>query len=154
MDLATGAMDMVTDGYDREVGGDGFQWLDDDRLIAINSDHGNANLVQINVRDHTVTPLWTYQGVVQSFVYARKGERLLAIASDFVTPSEIYDVSTSENPTVLTAINKVLSDEFLLTRPEDISYTGTSGHTIHGYLHKPPGFDPTRTYPMITLAHG
>ncbi|RTE75759.1 hypothetical protein BHE90_009800 [Fusarium euwallaceae] len=154
IDLATGDTGRVTDGYDREVGGDGFEWLDNDRLIAINSDHGNANLVEIHVHSHTVTPWWTGQRVVSSFAYARQGKRLLAIASDFTSPGEIYDVSRREKPTVITSINNRLSDGLLLTKPEVILYQGPSGDTIHGYLHKPPSFDPTQKYPMITLAHG
>lgn len=154
MDLASGGVEMATDGYDREVGGDGFQWLDDDELITINSDHGNANLARINIRDHTVTPWWTGQRVVDSFAYARRAKRLLAVASDFVTPSEIYDINMPEKAKKLTGVNNFLCDELILTKPEEISYQGPSEHTIHGYLHKPPSFDPTHTYPMITIAHG
>ncbi|KAK2685153.1 hypothetical protein QWA68_016433 [Fusarium oxysporum] len=154
MELSTGAIETVTDKYDREVGGNGFEWLDNDRLIAINSDQVNANLVQIDVCNHTVTPWCTGQRVVSSFAYARQGKQLLAIASDFTTPGEIYDISVPGKTAIITSINKHLSDQLLLTKPEEVRYQGPSGDTIHGYLHKPANFDPTQKYPMITLAHG
>ncbi|KAH7009647.1 hypothetical protein EDB80DRAFT_682123 [Ilyonectria destructans] len=116
--------------------------------------HGNANLVRINVRSHTVTPWWTGQRVVDSSAYARKAKRLLAVASDFVIPSEIYDISAPEKAKKFTSVNTFLRDELIFTKPEEISYQGPSEHTVNGYLHKPPSFDPTHTYPMITTPHG
>lgn len=141
MDLGNGATDMDTDKYDREIGDDGFEWLDDNRLIAINSDQGNANLVEIDVRNHTVTPWWAGQRVVSSFAYARQGKRLLAIASDFTTPEEIYDISVPEHATVITSINKNLSDDimagadYLIARPYvDDTKLGISGASAGGVL--------------------
>ncbi|KAJ3533456.1 hypothetical protein NM208_g7974 [Fusarium decemcellulare] len=128
MDLATGVTDMITSNYDREVGGDGFRWLDDDHIIAIKSR-----------RELYLFP---------------KGKRVLAIASDFTTPPEIYDTSTRGEAMMLTSVNEFLTDELVLASPEHISYGGPSGETIHGYLYKPPGFDALQTYPLIMLAHG
>ncbi|KAF4465602.1 alpha beta-hydrolase [Fusarium albosuccineum] len=154
MDLATGATDMITSSYDREVGGDGFRWLDDDHIIAISSDHGHAGLIQINVHNHTVTPWWTGQRVVESFACSPKGKRVLAIASDFTTPPEIYDASLRGEAMMLTSVNQFPTDELVLASPEHISYEGPSGDTIYGYLYKPPDFEALQTYPLITLAHG
>lgn len=154
MDLATGIADDVTTNYDREVGADGFQWLDKHRLIAINNDSGNANIIKIDVRDHSVKPWWTGERVVHNFSIVPHGTRVLAIASDFVSPPEIYDVSDPENAKILTSVNEFLQKEIILTRPEVISYEGPSGVMIHGYLHKPPNFNADLTYPMIVLCHG
>lgn len=69
MDLASGAVEMLTGGYDREVSelnGSKMLWLDDERLLAVDYDEGNFGLVEINLRDKTVRPWWKgREGVVR-----------------------------------------------------------------------------------------
>ena len=41
-----------------------------------------------------------------------------------------------------------------LVEPEEISYRSWDGLYIQGFLHLPPDFDPTRTYPALVQVHG
>ncbi|CAG9989008.1 unnamed protein product [Clonostachys byssicola] len=138
MELESGKAEIVTDNYDREIG-DVFHWLDNDRIAAINSDFGNANIVVVDTRSHDVTPLWTGDRVVSNFAYSEK---------------KIYRITDGGNAEALTSVNRFLREELDLTKPEQISYKGPSGLRVHGYLYKPPAFDASHIYPLITLAHG
>lgn len=168
LDLASGAVEMVTGGYDREVGGingSEVRWLDDERLVAVDYDEGNFGLVEINVRDKTVRPWWKRrEGVVRGLEVVKVGEaavggegvglkegrtevRVLTVASDFVTPSEIWEiVGETDNKVTeavpLTGINTFLTEDLRLRVPENISYRGPGGQMIRGWMYTPPSFEP------------
>jgi dipeptidyl aminopeptidase/acylaminoacyl peptidase len=37
---------------------------------------------------------------------------------------------------------------------EDFAFVGAMGDSVHGFLIKPPGFDPAKKYPLVYLVHG
>ncbi|MDX1647027.1 MAG: prolyl oligopeptidase family serine peptidase [Longimicrobiales bacterium] len=41
-----------------------------------------------------------------------------------------------------------------LVEPEEISYRSWDGLYIQAFLYRPPGFDPSRTYPALVQVHG
>lgn len=153
MDLQTGVTSNVTAGYDREAGGDGFAWLDDRHIIAVGYDMGNTDLIKVDIDNLRVTPVWTGDREVRDFRLAARANRLIAVASDFVTPPELYEVKDGEGVR-LTSFNRHLQAELALTRPEAISFKGPGGQMIHGWLQRPPAFDPVNKYPLIVWAHG
>ncbi|MCM2459432.1 S9 family peptidase [Pseudomonas sp. CG7] len=153
MDLASGVTVNVTADYDREMGASGLMWKNDHRLITINNDFGNANLVEVDIANHQIYPLWLGDRVVESFHFSRAANRLIAVASDFITPPELYLVGEGGG-IQLGATNQHIRDERSLTKPEAITYQRAGGGTIHGYLHKPPVVDPHQKYPLIVWAHG
>ncbi len=153
MDMVTGETTNMTTGYDREVGGDGLMWLDERRLISINNDAGNANLIELDILAQTVIPLWSGRHVVQSFHLAQESKRLIAVASSFVNPPELYEVVDGTGMQI-SEVNRHIRNELLLTAPEEITYEGPGGETIHGYLHQPPMLAASHSYPLIVWAHG
>lgn len=58
-------------------------------------------------------------------------------------------------PRVLTALNAGLLAARTLGQVEEIWYPSSKdGRRIHGWIIKPPGFDPARKYPLILEIHG
>ncbi len=41
-----------------------------------------------------------------------------------------------------------------LRAAQDIEFTGVGDVTVHGFVVRPPGFDSTRTWPLLVLVHG
>ena len=41
-----------------------------------------------------------------------------------------------------------------LSRLEEFGFVGAQGDSVFGWLLKPPGFDPSRRYPLVYLVHG
>lgn len=185
MDLASGAVEMLTGGYDREVSelnGSKMRWLDDERLLAVDYDEGNFGLVEINLRDKTVRPWWKgREGVVRGLEVVTVGEaaaggedvglkeerteaRVFTVASDFVTPPEIWEIvgetdnkATEARP--LTRINAFLTDDLRLRGPETISYKGPGGQMIRGWMYTSPSFEPDNNtaptkHPLLLYPHG
>ncbi|HLL79549.1 MAG TPA: S9 family peptidase, partial [Ktedonobacteraceae bacterium] len=54
----------------------------------------------------------------------------------------------------LTSANDALLEELQLSAPEYLPYTGYEGWPMDGWIIRPPGFDPSKKYPLIVEIHG
>jgi dipeptidyl aminopeptidase/acylaminoacyl peptidase len=81
--------------------------------------------------------------------------RTLALAGQ--TPStlpEIYRTPLSSyRPVAVTDMSRQIRSWGLGTA-ETVSWTSTDGARVEGVLHRPPGFDPSRKYPLMVVIHG
>ena len=68
-------------------------------------------------------------------------------------PSGTGNVTTTE-PQPVTNLNEPLLADTHLSVPEPFTFAGADGTPIHGWLLKPPGFDPSHKYPVVFLLHG
>ena len=70
-------------------------------------------------------------------------------------PSEVYVAGPDgSNPTQLTHHNVPLISQLDLPKLEGFSFPGADGDAVHGWLLRPPGFDPSKKYPVVFLIHG
>lgn len=69
-------------------------------------------------------------------------------------PGELYRVPPGGGaPVLLTHVNAGLAD-LTLGKTETIHWTGPGGRTLDGVLTYPPGFTPSRRYPLVLYIHG
>jgi len=73
-------------------------------------------------------------------------------ASDTSDPGELHVVMQGAEAR-LTDLNPWLRDRYI-AQPEELSFTAPDGWVMQGWLLKPPGFDPTRAYPLVMEVHG
>jgi dipeptidyl aminopeptidase/acylaminoacyl peptidase len=83
------------------------------------------------------------------------GKSLVFAHSTMAIPTEIYRADIDEGTTTpLTTANSVLMAPFGLRKAEEVEWTGALGKKIHGFIIKPPNFDPNRKYPLAVIIHG
>ncbi len=74
------------------------------------------------------------------------------------TPTRINDLFCLDQPGAeprqLTHSNDALFGQLNLTEPEEIWYESFDGKRIQAWVQRPPGFDPTKKYPLILNIHG
>ena len=150
-DMATGQVRQIAANWDRSA--DTLQWSRDGRtLYTTAGDVGQTRLFAIDVTSGTVVPI-TGEGHVSAFQQTPSG---FVFAQDtLVRPSELF-VKTfrgREMPRRITDVNPSLDAE-TFGEPEQFSFPGWNGETVHGYLVKPVGFDPSKKYPVAFLIHG
>ncbi len=73
-------------------------------------------------------------------------------ASDTNDPGELHVVMQGAEAR-LTDLNPWLRERDI-AQPEEHSFTAADGWVLQGWLLKPPGFDPTRAYPLVMEVHG
>ncbi len=65
-----------------------------------------------------------------------------------------FDVRRPRDLRVLKRTNEAVLSEIELGDVEEIWYPSVDGLEIQGWINKPPGFDPSRKYPLILRIHG
>jgi len=148
----TGKLDISVTQPQWAADGSGVYFLYDDK--------GNTKLAFASL-DGTVKQLTSNVGGSASayssgsYTVARNG----AFAFTYTRPQVPGDiaVATFTNPTakLITAVNEDLLSQRTLGEVEELWYTSSlDGRKIQGWIIKPPGFDPTKKYPLILEIHG
>ena len=73
-------------------------------------------------------------------------------ASDTNDPGELHVVMQGAEAR-LTDLNPWLRERYI-AQPEEHSFTAPDGWVMQGWLLKPPGFDPSKLYPLVMEVHG
>jgi dipeptidyl aminopeptidase/acylaminoacyl peptidase len=82
--------------------------------------------------------------------------RVVGTWSDPYNPSDIvfFDLSAPQKIDRITNVNKDILDYIELGAVEEIWYDSKDGQKIHGWIVKPPDFDPGKKYPLVLRIHG
>src|SRR5216684_4169000 len=118
-----------------------------DTKIGFSSTDGNPK----KIADHVVSGTSAYGG--GSFSVSRTG----AIAFTYGRPDNPGDIAVFANGAmrVLTSLNQELLQQKVPGRVEEISYDSSKDkRKIQGWIIQPPGFDPSKKYPLILEIHG
>ncbi len=139
-DLVPGAAVWLPDGsgvrFAAGIGGD-------THLFRVTADGGPVEQVTVGERRLT------------GFSYDRSGTVMAYVATDAVTPTELY-VGTADGASEerATGFNDAWLANVDLVRPERLAWTVGDGTEVEGWLVRPVGYDPTRTYPLVLKIHG
>jgi acylaminoacyl-peptidase len=137
-------------------------WTRDGKAILFAyDDQGNTRLATMTL-DGRVTQVAANLGGAASaysggvnFSLAANG----AVAFTYTTPYVPADVAvlnlSNPQPRALTAVNYDLLSQRSLGRVEQIWYESSKDkRKIHGWIIRPPDFDPAKKYPLILEIHG
>jgi len=144
-------------GTPRAGGPNRVIWTTDgNSLIVTTASKGSANLMAVEVASGKITELTNGKQAVERFRATNDAKTLVVLIS---TPTNIGDLfvlnhGSTALPRQITHINDKLFSQLNLTEPEEIWYTSFDGKKIHGWIQKPPDFDPSKKYPLILNIHG
>jgi dipeptidyl aminopeptidase/acylaminoacyl peptidase len=84
------------------------------------------------------------------------GGNAVAILTDPVKPGDIvtFNVKRPTEIRQLTDVNGDILAGKKLGETQEIWFTGADGWKVQGWVVTPPGFDPTRKYPLMLTIHG
>jgi dipeptidyl aminopeptidase/acylaminoacyl peptidase len=131
-------------------------WTPDGKAVIVGvTEHGRSNLVHMDVASRLITPMTTGDHDVMAWTATPDAGKFVLTISDATHIGDVYVLdSASKKLTKLTGVNDELFGELNLTEPEEIWYTSFDGRKIHGWIQKPPGFAPGKTYPFLLEIHG
>ena len=159
MDRAGGGARRVGD-LDRDVGN--LNWAADGRSLFIQYDDQGTTRVASITLDGEVTDLAADLGGVAlgrpygggSYTVARDGSFAFTVNSP-ARPADVAVGRAGTEPRRITGLNEDLLAHKELAPVEEIWWESShDGRPVHGWIAKPPGFDPSRKYPLVLEIHG
>jgi dipeptidyl aminopeptidase/acylaminoacyl peptidase len=149
-DAATGAVRWRTDRWDRSIGA--FRFAADGRRVFAVADHlGQHPLWVIDLARGTQKML-TGPGYVAEFDVA--GDRIAYTLQSLTSPADLHLIDGGAAPRRLTELNAKRLAQVRFGEPEQFSFAGAGGETVHGYVMKPWNFQAGKKYPVAFIVHG
>jgi len=151
-DLGTGINREVTLGWDRSV--EGFKWSGDGKVIyGLAQDLGQTRIFAFPASKSGAPTAVTGAGHVQDFDTGKHG--LVLTRDDLSTPAQVFRLDTGAKvPVQLTGHNADRLTDIAMGQAEQFSFPGWNGETVYGYVVKPVGYEPGKSYPVAFLIHG
>jgi|MTBAKSStandDraft_2_1061841.scaffolds.fasta_scaffold01674_21 dipeptidyl aminopeptidase/acylaminoacyl peptidase len=129
-------------------------WKRDASAIYFSVPEKGKNLVkEIRISTGEVKDLFAPPGVVGGVAFDEAQKHAAYFLGTATDPNQaaFTDLETGKT-TILTRLNAFLANR-TLSEPEEFWFS-SHGHSIQGWILKPPGFDKKRRYPSILEIHG
>lgn len=150
---ATGKRISLTEDFDRSVGE--VVWSPDGSSLYFTAEEaGRVMIFKTPVTGGSVQRVIDV-GYNTSLRITPDGKTLVFSRQRINAPAEIFSVDvTGRNEKQLTFTNAERLAQLEMNPVEDFWFNGAGGEKVHGFLLKPPLFDPNKRYPMVYLIHG
>lgn len=144
----------LTEAFDRPV--NEVIWDDNSRVLYFSAqDRGYVNVFRSDLNGR-VTALTSGQQVAS--LASADGDRRtgVGVIANFSEPGDIYSfpLTREGEPRRLTAVNADMLEGKSIGAQEEIWFEAEDGNRAHGWIVKPPNFDPEKKYPLIFEIHG
>ena len=148
---------IVSDGIDRSVSA--FAVSPDSRQVYFTAeDSGNEKLYSTRVTGGTVHTIFGVEkGSYSNLAIPANAGKLVMYANweSASAPGELALVQPQTGKAlVLTKFNAPRAAQIDLPPIEHFWFTSSRGKRIHSFVVRPPGFDPTKKYPLFVVIHG
>jgi dipeptidyl aminopeptidase/acylaminoacyl peptidase len=137
----------ATAGWNLSIGS--YTWCPNSKCIyAVVEERGRDNIYRIDIPGYKRTRVVT-GGVNTSVQVGPDNKALVYLHQSNTQPPEVWasgKALTHHNDSALATLD--------LPPLEESGFVGALGDSVFGWSQKPPGFDPTKKYPLIYLIHG
>jgi dipeptidyl aminopeptidase/acylaminoacyl peptidase len=143
----------IADQHDRSVGS--IAWSPDSkRLYVTCDDAGYDSIYRVEAKNGKARKI-TSEMYTSSVRPGPRGKKLAFLHQSASQPYELYVSNTNgEKALNVSRVNEARLAGVEMNPLEAFYFEGAEGARVHGWLLKPPGFDPARKYPLIFLVHG
>ena len=141
----------LTSDWDRSPSS--LAWSRDGKTLYANAANlGHKSLFAIDVASGRVSTV-VESGTVRAMAAA--GDRVVYALDHLRSPTELYTVRPDgREATRITRLNDTKVAAARMGEPEQFTFAGWNGETVHGWVVKPVDFDAARKWPVAFLIHG
>jgi dipeptidyl aminopeptidase/acylaminoacyl peptidase len=155
-DRTTGEHRNLSEALDRSIAS--FAWSPDSSSLYLTFEsHGEVSLARLDIATLQLRPLFT-SGTSDEPDVARDNRFLIFANSTLARPAELFRLdlagATNPAPTQLTHFNQEALKGIEFGEASSFTFRGWHGEPVQAWQVKPPGFDPSRKYPLLLLMHG
>jgi dipeptidyl aminopeptidase/acylaminoacyl peptidase len=142
----------LSDDLDRSVGN--MAWGSDSRRLYFTArDQGYGSIYEVDLTGDLRRV--AREGYSTGLATVPEGNGLILVRSFNHQPAELFTLSLpSLESSQLTSFNADFLAEVELTELDEFWFAGADGDSVHGFLQKPPQFDPNQKYPLVLTIHG
>jgi len=153
IERSTGKKTPLTDSLDRTI--DDLEWTPDSRSIICSAeDLGYKAFYRADISNRSIRKL-TEKTYNSDLRVTPDGKKLVFRRESMTRPPELFIMDLSTRATSeLTTINSEEFSKIAMNPAEEFSFKAEDGLDIHGFIVKPPDFDPGKKYPLVYLIHG
>ncbi|KAJ2157936.1 dipeptidylpeptidase [Coemansia sp. RSA 552] len=129
-------------------------WANSGTLLVIYNDGGRNKLAKADIKWGIITPIVEERSV--GTMHRLPGsDKLVVDYSGLDQPTDLFTVAISNGELArVSRLNPRFGEEIFLSPPEDVTFMGADRDPIHGYMLRPPNFDPQKKYPLAYVIHG
>ena len=151
-DRESGRRIKVTEDFDRNVGE--YVWSPDMKSIYITAgDEGHNPIRRISLT--AGGEIVVKGGWMSGINLSLDGKTLVFSRQSLSAPAEIFSAnSDGSDVTQLTFFNKPPLDNIEMGEVKEEWFEGADGDRVQIFVILPPGFDPSKKWPMVVLIHG
>jgi dipeptidyl aminopeptidase/acylaminoacyl peptidase len=149
----------ATINFDRSIGN--FTWSPDSKgVYFISEDHGETPLYGIGLDQKQPNQVLRFQA--DDLIFGAKNQ-LFFTRMSIQAPDEIGSLDFQEDRELgmrsigvvsVTRMNDALLSQIDMQPLESFTFKGANNDDVQGFMIKPPGFDPSKKYPLKFLIHG
>ncbi len=138
-----------------DVSVDETVWAADSSAVYFNTDEKGRNaLYKVTIPGGTVERIMggrTFSGVN----LLPDGKTWIMLEQAMNRPADIWAYDTAAKSwRRITDVNQALLAGLAMNPAEEFWFEGAGKDKVHGWLLKPPAFDPDKVYPLVMLIHG
>lgn len=130
------------------------RWEPDGRSLLVPcSDAGTVQLARVPLPDGGVTLLTDGRQRISAASLLPEGRVAVSVATA-TTPGDIWVRESGGDLRRITHVAEEWREHAALAEPEPFRVQSADGAEVHGWVLKPPGFDPATKYPLLLEIHG
>lgn len=151
-----------TAAFDLSV--DAFIWQPESTAICFLAEQeGKTPVFRLDVKTEMCSQ-GPAPGTISSLHVSNDGQTIVGGISTLFAPPTVFTLkwetnaerpgSDSTNFRIMSLNNRELLRQFELPRAESVKVSGSGGTPMQMWILKPPGFDPSKKWPLVYLVHG
>jgi dipeptidyl aminopeptidase/acylaminoacyl peptidase len=143
----------LTENLDRSV--EEILWSGDSASVYITyEEKGRISVARVSLKNRKIERILEGH-YIGSPCLTPDGGKLIFLKQAINQPAEVFSLDLKTNKLrQLTMMNSKLLSKLEMNPAEEFWFEGAEGDKIHGFLVKPPFFNPSKKYPLVMLIHG
>jgi len=132
-------------------------WSPDGKTLYVDAEtRGNVHRFAVAATGGAVRQVTAGERQLRGYSQSGDGRALAYTASDVTHPAEVWvaTLATPARERRVTAFNDSLAARVTLISADTFWFTGVGGMRIEGWLMKPYGYQPGKSYPLVLSIHG
>ncbi|GAB4151829.1 MAG: S9 family peptidase [Planctomycetota bacterium] len=140
---------------DLDASAHGAVWSQDSSALYFTVETKGTTQIYRATLSGEFAPLTSGRHALSSLRLAPGGKALYALRTTMERPAEVVRVDLADGSIqAVTHANDALYDRLALPAVEEEWFPATDGARIHSWIVKPPGFDPSKRYPLLLYCQG